>query len=352
MVKQTTMKQKIKKFIQRKKGGAEASDVPRITNDTVAEHREEVLKGARKYIYPLQHSKHRIVIITSTLFIAAVIGFFTYTLLALYRFQDSTTFLYRVTQVIPFPVARIGGKFVAYENYLFELRRYVHYYESQLKTDFNDPANKGQLDDFKKRAIERVTNNFYTNELASKYNVSVSEREVDDQIAIVRSQNRLGNSDRVFEDVLKDYWGWSEKDFRRSLRAELLAQKVVASVDTQTKQRADAALAELKAGADFATTAKKYSDEKETKDQGGEYGVPIDKTSRSLSAIATDTLFGLQPGQYSEVINTGYALEIVKNIEVNGTKVRAAHIVFNFKDINEYIKDIKNEKQPKIYIKN
>ena len=37
------------------------SDVPRITSDTVEEHREEVLSSARKYIYPLQHSKHHVV---------------------------------------------------------------------------------------------------------------------------------------------------------------------------------------------------------------------------------------------------------------------------------------------------
>src|ERR1700757_4024404 len=36
------------------------SSVPRITNETVAEHREEVLSTARKYIYPLQHSKHHV----------------------------------------------------------------------------------------------------------------------------------------------------------------------------------------------------------------------------------------------------------------------------------------------------
>lgn len=346
------MKQKIKKVFRRNKGGSgEGADVPRITNDTVAEHREAVIGGARKYIYPLQHSKHRIVIISGTLFVVAVVFFFTYTLLALYRFQGSSTFLYRVTQVIPFPIARINGDFVAYENYLFELRRYVHYYESQLKTDFNDPANKGQLDDFKKRAMERITNNYYVNELAKQHNVSISEREINEQITISRSQNRLGNSDKVFEDVLKDYWGWSVNDFKRSLRAELLAQKLISKLDTQTQVRAESALAELKSGADFAATAKKYSDEKETKDNGGEYGIPIDKTSRSVSALVTNTLFQLKAGQHSEIINTGYSLEIVKNIEVNGTKVRAAHIVFNYKDINEFIKEIKEQNKPKNYIK-
>src|SRR6478735_11076746 len=44
-------------------------NLPRITNETVAEHREEVLSGARKYIVPLSHSKRRIIIITSALLV-------------------------------------------------------------------------------------------------------------------------------------------------------------------------------------------------------------------------------------------------------------------------------------------
>ncbi len=33
--------------------------MPRITTETIAAHREEVIGKARKYIYPLQHSKNR-----------------------------------------------------------------------------------------------------------------------------------------------------------------------------------------------------------------------------------------------------------------------------------------------------
>src|ERR1700729_2679869 len=80
---------------------ASAGVVPRITNETVATHREDVLKSARKYIYPLQHSKNRIIIISTSIFVAVVIAFFTYCTLALYRFQSYSTFLYKVTQVIP-----------------------------------------------------------------------------------------------------------------------------------------------------------------------------------------------------------------------------------------------------------
>jgi hypothetical protein len=49
------------------------SNVPRITNDTVAEHREEVLSSARRFIYPLQHSKHSVVRISLGLFFSVLI---------------------------------------------------------------------------------------------------------------------------------------------------------------------------------------------------------------------------------------------------------------------------------------
>ncbi|HEY5141493.1 MAG TPA: hypothetical protein VIJ25_19585, partial [Methylococcales bacterium] len=54
------------------------SSLTRITNETVAEHREAVLSTARKYIYPLEHSKHRIVVVSTALLITMVVGFSAY----------------------------------------------------------------------------------------------------------------------------------------------------------------------------------------------------------------------------------------------------------------------------------
>lgn len=329
----------------------EEEGVPRITTETVAAHREQVIKSARKYIYPLQHSKHRIIVITTGLLIATIIGFFSYCTLALYRFQSTSSFLYHVTQVVPFPVARSGGSFISYESYLFEIRHYTHYYQSQLKLDFNSPEGKQQLAAFKKQALDKVINDAYVKRLAAKNNVKVTDQEINDQITILRSQNRLGNSDKVFEDVLRDYWGWSVDDFKRSLHDQILAQNVVTVLDTATNDRANQALAELKAGADFATTAKKYSDDPGAKLNGGDIGV-VERTKRDLTAETVNALYKLKTGQYSEVINIGYSLEIVKNIETTGEgRVHAAHILFNYKDISSYLNDLKDKQKARIYIK-
>lgn len=325
-------------------------NAPRITNETVAEHRELVLKKARKHIIPLAHSKHQVVILTTTLFVLALVSFFTYVTLALYKFQQSSTFLYRVTQVIPFPVAKTGSNYISYENYLFELRHYTHYYETQQKLNFSDAAGKQQLEAFKQQARQKVVDDALVRQLAKQNGVTVSEKEVNDQITLVRHQNRLGENDKVFEDVLRDYWGWSVGDFKRSLHQQMLAQKVVAKLDADTQLRANTALAELQAGADFATTAKKYSEEPSTKDSGGEFGFAVDRTNRDLTAQTVDGLFKLQPGQISGVINTGYTLEIVKNIETQGDRIRGAHIVFNFKDINSFLDPLKEKQKTSTYI--
>lgn len=340
----------VPKRLRRNKTESGVANASRITNETVAEHREEVLKSARKYKYPLQHSKHRIVLISTGLFILTGVVFFSYCALALYKFQTNSTFLYRVTQVIPLPVARTGGKFIAYENYLFELRHYTHYYETQLKVNFDNGKDKEQLDQFRKRALDKVVNDAYVKQLVAEHNISVSDQEVNDQITIVRNQNRLGSSEKVFEDVVKDYWGWTVDDFKRSLRTTLLAQKVVAKLDTQSNQKAESALAELKSGASFADVAKKYSDGP-YKDSGGEVGFPIDRTSKEISAQATDALFKLQPGQTSEIINTGYTLEIYKNIETNGDKIRASRIVITYKSIDTFVNDLKDKQKFTQYIK-
>ncbi len=327
------------------------AEVPRITSETVAEHREEVLAGARKYIYPLQHSKHKIVFVSTALSIVAFVGFMTYCLLSIYRYHATSTFIYRVSQVIPFPVARVKGSYVSYESYLFEVRHTMHYYVTQSKVDFGQDANKPQLLDIEQKALDKVVDDAYIKRLAKDNGVSVSEQEVTLQIDLARTQNRLGGSTEVFEDVLRNYYGWSVQDFRRQLKQQLLAQKVVAKLDTATHERANSTFSLLTNGADFAATAKSVSDDAETKENGGEFGSLIDKSNASINSMTIDALFKLQPGQHSKVIDIGYGLEIVKLIEMqSGEKAKAAHIVFNYKPVDQLLNETKEKQKARSYI--
>lgn len=348
------MKRKIHALARRAtkfKQPATAPPLERITNETVAEHREAVLGRARKYVYPLSHSRHRIVMISVWIFVLAVIGFFAWTTFAIYKLQSTSSFIYTVSSVVPFPVAKAGPNFVSYEDYLFELRHYMHYYQTQQQVNFSSKAGQQQLKSFKKQALQEVIDNAYVKQLASAHHISVSNQEVSNEVALVRSQNRLGSSNEVFRNVLAEFWGWSVSDFRRELKQQLLTQKVVATLDTGTQERANQALAKLNQGVDFKQLASQVSDDVATRASGGEYGSLIDKSNRDIAPQVAAALFKLQPNQHSGIINTGYSLEIVEVISRQGDKVQAEHMSFNFQDINTYIAPLEAHHPVHHYIK-
>jgi foldase protein PrsA len=254
-----------------------------------------------------------------------------------------------VTQVIPFPVARAGSDFVSYENYLFELRHYIHYYQTQLNVDF-DNEEKEQLQQFRKTALENVINDAYVRQLAKQHKIAVSDTELENQIALLRNQNRLGSSDQVFEDVLKEFWNWSVNDFKRELRQQILAQKVVSALDVDTHSRAQNILNALANGGDFAELARQHSEHPNTKDVGGDYGISIERTNRDLPPQVIDALFKLEPGQVSGLIETPLGIEILRVREKDGNGVRASHIFLAFKNIETYVKPLKEDKRPRNFI--
>lgn len=324
--------------------------IPRITNETVAEHREEVLSSARKYIYPLKHSAHKIVTMSVSLFIAGIVLFFSYCFLALYRFHSTSGFIYGVTQVVPFPVARAGSHFISYESYLFEVRHYIHYYQTQQKVDFSSPSGKHQLDQFRQQALNEVIDAAYIKQLARQYDVEVTTEDLNNEITLLQQQNRLGSNNQVFADVLKEFWGWSINDFRRELQQQLLAQKVVSKLDQTAHERAQNVLNQLQHGADFATLAKQYSEDPSSSSNGGVYGFSIDKQNRDVAPQVVNALYGLKVGQTSNIVDTGSGLEILKLTSINGTELQASHIYIAFKSIQTYIAPLQAKEKPHIYI--
>lgn len=327
------------------------SVAPQITTDTLADHREDVLSSARKYIYPLQHSKHSIVRISVSLLILAIVAFLLVCGLGLYKFQTTSGFIYDVTKIIPFPVAKVGNKWVSYESYLFELRRNMHYYATQQQTDFSSKDGKTQLVRLKEQAMAEAVESTLVNELAKQNHVSVSDQAVNNQVTILRSENRLGSSDHVFKEVLSQYWGWSEADFKRELKKQLLQQAVVVKLDTPASQRANDALTKLKTGTDFGTLASQVSDDLSTKGNGGQYPNPVVLNDQQVSPELTNILFQLKPGQFSGVIDNGSTLDIVKVLDRSGDSLHAAHIQFNLQDITTYTNPLEANQKLKQYIK-
>ena len=324
---------------------------PRITNETIAEHREIVLRGARKYKYPLQHSKHRIVMVSTALLSVGIISFFVYASLSLYRFQSTSLFMYRVTQIVPFPVAKADKNWVSYESYLFELRRYMHYYETQQQVDFSSTSGKFQLDTYRPKALQQVIDAAYVKELAAQHHISVSSAEVNDAIATLRTQNQLGSGNQELGSVTQKFFGWSIDDLKRQLKQELLAQKVAASLDTAAYAKAQNVIVQLKNGADFGALAAQVSDDPATKTNGGQYNDPaITMSSQEVPPQVVRELMQMKVGETSDIITTPTSFEVVKLLTVDNGKYKAAHIQINFNDIQTYLQPLEKKNPPKHFI--
>lgn len=74
------------------------------------------------------------------------------------------------------------------------------------------------------------------------------------------------------------------------------------------KAKAEEVLAKAKAGEDFATLAKEYSDDPGSKDTGGEYTFGRGKMVKPFE----DTAFALEPGQVSDLVETQFGYHIIK----------------------------------------
>jgi foldase protein PrsA len=98
----------------------------------------------------------------------------------------------------------------------------------------------------------------------------------------------------VTEDGLKAYFDKNKENFATTPK-EVKASHIL----LPTKEEAEAVLAELKAGKDFATLAKEKSQDPGSKDQGGDLGF---FGRGQMNAEFEDAAFALAKGEMSEVV--------------------------------------------------
>lgn len=323
----------------------------RVTNESMAKHREEVLSGARRFIYPLKASKHRIAIISGMIITLVLIALLTFSWWLLYRRQSTGDFAYRISQIVPFPVAKLDGDFVRYEEYLFELRHNVHYLVTQENVDFSSEEGQSRLAGLKRQAYDNTVNAAVTRRLAKEKGVSVSQQEVDAQLDLIRATGGIGDATQTLEDTLKDFYNWSLGDLRRVIRAQLLKQKLLPQLDMDVRPKAEGVLNDILEGADFAKAAKQHSEDVFTKDSGGEFGF-IFRSNTDIPPQLVERAFTLAAGETSdELVETLFGLHIVRTIEYRSEdEARVAHILFRFREIEEFIAERQADMKVSHYI--
>lgn len=321
----------------------------RITNETVSQHREQVLAGGRKFKYPVQYAKHRLVINSILIFIGALFVTAAVVWWQLYSAQNTGAFFYRVTQLLPFAVANVDNEPALYRDYLLEYRSSVHWLEKKTQNfDQATPDGKRQAEYFKRKSLNKAEEIAYVRTLAERDSLSVNSQEIDEFIndALASSQRKL--SQKSYEAVLSDSYGVSNDEYRSIVRNALLKKKVSFAIDAAAKEKITTSEKALKAGQPFEQVVATYSDDEVSKATNGDIGfVPKRNNDQGIARTAAK----LQPGQVSTIIKGANAYHIVKLIEIKDDQVRYAQVKVSLTEFTKQFTDLKKQGKIKEYIK-
>lgn len=284
------MKKKILRKIRRQ--GNEENSL-RITNETVAEHRERVISGGRRFKYPVQYTRHKLVFNAVAITFAVLIVFALVVWWQLYKDQNSSAFFYRITKIVPLSVASVDGAPVRYSDYLMRYRSNEHWLAEKGQIEQGSKDNSRQLSYIKRSVMDGVEADAFAAKLAKERNISVSDKEIDDVVSrSLRTAN--GNiSQELYDASTLETLGYERDEYRLLIRQSLLRQKIIYAVDEKAKTTANAIAKRLKsasANQDFAALAKLVGGGA----QAGSSGI-VRKTNQD--AGLTQAALGLKKGE-------------------------------------------------------
>lgn len=218
-----------------------------ITNETLAEHREKVLAGGRRFKYPHQYARHKLVFNAVIISLVTIALFLIVVWWQLYPAQNTGTFMYKFTRIVPVPVATVDGEWVRYSDYLIKLRPTQHYREQTEGVSLDTDNGKKELEFHKRQSLDSAISDAYARKLAKEDGIKVSEAQIDEAIAEGRSTVTGQISEEVYEDSIYSKYGYSPDEYRDILRSALLTHAVAFAVDTQANNARAAAESYLEA---------------------------------------------------------------------------------------------------------
>jgi foldase protein PrsA len=271
--------------------------------------------------------------------------------IGIYVFNWEDGFTAGVTSVVPYPAGLVNGRIILYHTYLEQLDIVKEYQQEFKKVDFKTSDGKKVLDQTRKDTMTNLVEDTLVDAEAASLKVVVSDKELNDQFTSLVKSN---GGDTSFASVLKQYYGLTPTEFRDEIyRPRLLRQDVAnafandASANADAEKLAEDVLAKVKAGGDFATLAKQYSQDT-TASNGGDMGYfGKGKNVPEFDNVA----FSLKVGEVSGLVKTVYGYSIIKVTDIKDDQIRASQILIKTKDFNTWLADAQKAAKIAIYIK-
>ena len=339
---------KKKIFSKKKKKEAKTSD-GRITKDTIEDYRKEVISEGRKFKYPMQYSKNKLVLHTIIVSVAALIIVSLFFVTQLYFAQNTGTIFYRVTQVVPLPVASVDGQQVRFSDYLMKFRSEKHYLQTKENTDFSTKDGQRQAEGIQRQSMDDAVADAYASKIARQKGIVVTRKDAQKYIAEQQNPGDNEISDQTLTSVLRDYYGWSMREYEHTIQKKLLTQKVRYAVDDEARK--------LGSEVSFVISSTEKSLEEiaasfgENKVQFGGSGglVPANNRDGGLAALASNQEVG-QISKPSET-TTGDGYYIVKTVEKTADDVSYEYIKIPLTEFESQLNSLRKEDKIRYFIR-
>lgn len=320
---------------------------PKTEREKVEERREEVLAHGRKFKYPLQYAKHRLMINTVIVALIALVLMVVAGWAMLYKVQDTGDMIYRVTQVIPVPVAEVDGARVRYSDYLM-------IYRSNLMTAEQQGGQLGSGDDadmvrqnYKQAALYSAVEYTYALKLGRELGLAVTDEEVDKSFEEHRKVGGVERSEEGFLKILRDNFGMNKSEYRRMLYLTLMKAKVAQAVDEPAREQA----AEVE-------RILQESDGDLKKAADAVSGAQYEETGRLVDNMNVDggrstMAMTLEAGQVSErfLSSNGDGYYYVKLVDKTNSEVNYASLKISFSRFDEMMASLYENEKVESFIK-
>jgi len=291
--------------------------------EKVDERREEVLAQGRKFKYPLQWTKHRIVISTVLIAFVVIAVLIVGGWLALYRFNMTDDLLFRVTKILPISVATVDDESVRFSDYLMLYRSSITSIERQSGQVDNEASIEALRAQYRRAALSEAEKYTYAVKLERHLHIGGIERSEDS-----------------FVKIVEDNFGLSKTEYKRMLYLTLLKAKVEEKIDKKASELAskvEKMLAEN--GGNYTAVAEALGEEIVYEETGGYVSAQNIDGGRASEAIKLEP--GGQSGKFVSINGDGYYF--VKLIAKTDTEVNFVSIKVPFTEFQSQFEALEQD---------
>ncbi|MFA6254596.1 MAG: peptidylprolyl isomerase [Patescibacteria group bacterium] len=265
----------------------------------------------------------------------------------LYQFKWQNPIVEYITKIIPYPAVIVNYQPISYYTWQQQVKTLRNFYNQQKNDNSDLPIPS--LEETQKHILDRIIEQELLNQLAYKYNVTVTQTEINERTQKLVSE--IGSQESLTQQ-LKKLYNWTLDQFQKEILEPLVLKNKLSiavtlddRINQEARKKAEEILTKLKTGQSFAELAKQYSEDI-TAISGGDLGY---FGKGQMLPEFEQAAFSLKPGETSELVKTQFGYHIIKVEEQladeNGeiTQIRARHILIRSQDLDSYLAEFKQK---------